>query len=254
MVAVMTQIEGSLPGARSPHAPLKLGSPDRETDQTGVSSLFKEAAEVFDITPEIALQMLCSNVENLNAQFANLDESSSHSSTPVGSEVQPEGGLSINPVGLHCRDPDDSGQTREDAFQLALLSRKFLSKKVPPIPLKDYLQRLHRYCPMSTGVFLATSLYITKMVLVEKVLHVTPKNMHRLVLSGLLVATKALEDISYPHSRIAKVGGVSELELSKLEISFCFLANFELRVDVQMLADEAKLQSRADSAPENQSH
>lgn len=107
--------------------------------------------------------------------------------------------------------------------------------------------RLHRYCPLSTAVYLATSFYITRMALVDKLLHVTPKNMHRLVLAGLLVATKALEDLSYPHSRVAKVGGVSEQELSKLEISFCFLANFELRVDAQMLMDEAGLQRLQDS-------
>lgn len=46
---------------------------------------------------------------------------------------------------------------------------------------------------------------------------------------------KALEDLSYPHRRFAKVGGVSETELSRLEVSFCFLTNFELKVDERML-------------------
>lgn len=41
---------------------------------------------------------------------------------------------------------------------------------------------------------------------------------------------KALEDLSYPHAKFAKVGGVSELELARLEISFCFLVGFELVV------------------------
>jgi len=41
---------------------------------------------------------------------------------------------------------------------------------------------------------------------------------------------KALEDLSYPHSKMAKVGGVSEAELARLEISFCFLVGFELVV------------------------
>lgn len=46
---------------------------------------------------------------------------------------------------------------------------------------------------------------------------------------------KALEDLSYPHSKFAKVGGVSETELARLEISFCFLVGFELRVDEEAL-------------------
>lgn len=46
---------------------------------------------------------------------------------------------------------------------------------------------------------------------------------------------KALEDLSYPHTKFAKVGGVSETELARLEISFCFLVGFELRVDEEAL-------------------
>ncbi|PYH76949.1 hypothetical protein BO82DRAFT_358700 [Aspergillus uvarum CBS 121591] len=94
---------------------------------------------------------------------------------------------------------------------------------------------------MSTGVYLATSMYITRMVNTEKVIQVNGRNMHRLVLAGLRVAMKTLEDLSYPHSRVAKVGGVTERELSKLEVSFCFLADFDLRVDVHMLSEQARL-------------
>lgn len=48
---------------------------------------------------------------------------------------------------------------------------------------------------------------------------------------------KVLEDLSYPHSKVAKVGGVSELELARLEISFCFLCGFELVVGATVLQD-----------------
>jgi hypothetical protein len=44
-----------------------------------------------------------------------------------------------------------------------------------------------------------------------------------------------LEDLSYPHTRFAKVGGLYDFELSKLEVSFCFLMDFELKVDRTML-------------------
>lgn len=50
---------------------------------------------------------------------------------------------------------------------------------------------------------------------------------------------KALEDLSYPHSRFAKVGGVSENELARLEISFCFLTNFEFKTSKETLLDHA---------------
>lgn len=94
---------------------------------------------------------------------------------------------------------------------------------------------------MSTAVYLAASLYITRMVFTEKALSVTPRNVHRLILAALRVAMKALEDLSYPHARFARVGGVAERELTRLEITFCFLTDFDLRVDAPTLLSQAKL-------------
>ena len=91
---------------------------------------------------------------------------------------------------------------------------------------------------MSSAVYIATALYITRLAILERIISVAPRNVHRLVLAGLRVAMKALEDLSYPHTRFARVGGVSERELTRLEITFCFLTNFELRVDIQMLMGE----------------
>ena len=149
--------------------------------------------------------------------------------TPIGSpEAHPTEGLHV--IGSNMEPLN---------VQHSAITRKFYSKKPPPIPLEEYLLRLHRYCPMSTGVYLATSLYIYRLAIVEKILPVTARNVHRLVLAGLRVAMKALEDLSYPHRRFAKVGGVSEPELARLEVSFCFVANFELKVTSEMLLAHA---------------
>lgn len=120
-------------------------------------------------------------------------------------------------------------------LQHGAITRKFYSKNEPPISIHQYLLRLHQFCPMSTAVYLATSLYIHRLAVEEQAIPVTRRNAHRLVLAGLRVAMKALEDLSYPHAKVAKVGGVSEVELARLEISFCFLAGFELVVDEQLL-------------------
>jgi hypothetical protein len=238
--------------ARPALAMLKLDSPDSSgigdrADHPAADSPRNDAAAVFDISPEAAVHLLCLNIEKLGAQYADkptgTDELNSHSSTPLESETPVgEGHLEVQSFGLHVNDPKDTpnpARATEEAVQLAILAKKFLSKKVPAFPLKEYLLRLHKYCPMSTAVYLAASVYISKMTLDENLLRVLPRNVHRLVLAGIWVASKALEDLKYSHSRVAKVGGVSEQELSKLEISFCFLANFELRVDAQMLLNEA---------------
>ncbi|KAL5335012.1 cyclin-domain-containing protein [Aspergillus crustosus] len=201
------------------------------------------STDVFDISPDTALGLLCcamdkleimSNVATLRTQGSETPTLDSKSDSTSGEETP------TRITELHFA-PTGEDPLGRDLMQQSVLSKRFLSKREPPITLKEYLIRLHRYCPLSTGVYLATSLYITRMVSVDRIILVNRKNVHRLVLAGLRVAMKTLEDLSYSHSRVAKVGGVTEKELSRLEISFCFLADFELRVDKQMLVDQARL-------------
>ncbi|KAI1489009.1 peptidase M24, structural domain-containing protein [Biscogniauxia mediterranea] len=120
-------------------------------------------------------------------------------------------------------------------LQHSAITRKFYSKAPPPISVEDYLLRMHRFCPMSTAVYLATSYYIHRLAVEERAIPVTRRNCHRLLLGSLRVAMKALEDLTYPHAKMARVGGVSNIELARLEISFCFLTGFELVVGEETL-------------------
>ncbi|RJE20375.1 hypothetical protein PHISCL_07292 [Aspergillus sclerotialis] len=228
---------------------LVLSSGIRESMST-TTLVLSGTPEIYDISPFTALELLYLNVENLvrltpeaSEPFSRVTESAPIELSQRIKAVAEHETTSLSVREFHCSPAADHTaiQARHDFTQLSVLVKRFLSKREPPIPLRDYLLRLHRYCPMSTAVYLATSTYITKMVATERVISLIPRNIHRLVLAGLRVAMKALEDISYPHSRFAKVGGVSERELSRLEISFCFLADFELRVDAQMLIGEARL-------------
>ena len=149
--------------------------------------------------------------------------------TPIGSpEARP-----TEP--LHVGDPEVAPLN----LQHGVIVRKFYSKKAPAISLEEYLMRVHQYCPMTTGVYLATSLYIHRLAVIERIIPVTARNAHRLVLAGLRVSMKKLEDFRYSHSRFAKVGGVSEAELGKLEVSFCFLTSFDLKANKEMLSAHA---------------
>jgi hypothetical protein len=153
--------------------------------------------------------------------------------TPIGS---PE---------AHAHEPVSAAQiigayAQPTYVQHGALARKFYSKRPPPISTEDYLMRMHKYCPMSTAVYLAASLYITRLSVQERLIPVTPRNVHRLLLACLRVAMKALEDMSWPHARFSKVGGVSEGELGRLEITFCYLMDFSLKVDAAVLQKEAE--------------
>lgn len=155
--------------------------------------------------------------------------------TPIGSpEAHPQEPLSV--IGAHAEPVH---------VQHGIIARKFWSKRPPGIPLLEYLMRMHKYCAMSTAVYLATAHYIARLAVRDRLLPVTPRNVHRLVLAGLRVSMKALEDMCWPHSRFAKVGGVTESELGRLEVTFLFLMSFELKVDAAILTRETESLARA---------
>ncbi|KAF9947379.1 hypothetical protein BGZ72_010596 [Mortierella alpina] len=60
-------------------------------------------------------------------------------------------------------------------------------------------------------------------------------NIHRLLITCLMVAAKFTSDHFYSNVRYAKVGGLSLLELNQLELEFLFTTRFELNVKVEEL-------------------
>ncbi|KAH8594956.1 cyclin-domain-containing protein [Bisporella sp. PMI_857] len=236
--------------------------------------------DVFELTPVASLKLLCCGVEALvrvtgdipptpppthstppnmrgmQAEKESIVRSNSYTSlanlrprTPSGSSTGSNDIDGVNfrktAIGSPTMGPTEPyiviGDNAEPLnVQHSAITRKFYSKQPPPISLDDYLMRIHKFCPMSPAVYLATSFYIHKLAVEERAIPVTRRNSHRLLLAGLRVAMKALEDLSYPHSRFAKVGGVSENELARLEISFCFLTNFDFKTSKEKLLEHAQ--------------
>ncbi|KAG9533185.1 cyclin-domain-containing protein, partial [Aureobasidium melanogenum] len=115
-----------------------------------------------------------------------------------------------------------------NALQLAAVSRRFFLKAAPPFSITDYLLRIHKFSPHSPGVYLAAASYIHRLCVVETMVPATPRTVHRLALAAIRIASKSLEDNKWTQERIARLGGISTNELKKLEISFCYLLNFDL--------------------------
>ncbi|KAG9244645.1 cyclin-domain-containing protein [Calycina marina] len=235
--------------------------------------------DVSTITPVTALKLLCAGIEclvritgdvpptpppthstppnmlGMQAEKENIARSNSYTKfasvrprTPSGSSSGSNDIDGVNFRKPHIGSPTIApnepyviiGENTEPLnVQHSAITRKFYSKQPPPISLEDYLMRIHKFCPMSTAVYLATSLYIHRLAVEERAIPVTRRNCHRLLLAGLRVAMKALEDLSYPHARLSKVGGVSEIELARLEISFCFLTNFNFKTSKEKLLEHA---------------
>ena len=194
-----------------------------------------------------------------NARF-HQQEVPSHHKTPIGSpETQPQTSTSKPP-----QFSLDNTLSEYD-YQCLAMARSFQTKVPPPIPLSAYLVRIHRYCPMSTGVYIAAAHYIQRITHglwtppsgseVDTTIYVqiTPRSVHRLVLGALRVATKALEDHKWPHSRFAGVGGVPQASLTRLEIAMCYLLDFKLFVTKDALSDAAEWLLRNGMQLEDQS-
>lgn len=121
-------------------------------------------------------------------------------------------------------------------IQHAAIARRFFSKVAPQCTISDYLKRQHAYCPHSPGVYLTAAHYIHRLCILERVLPVTNRTVHRLFLAATRIAAKALEDNKWSQQRVAQVGGVRPTQLLNLEVALCFLLDFELGVDAKGLA------------------
>lgn len=258
------QDEGIVPTVKSP------------PDPDSAEAVDPDNIDIFKITPVQALKLLCAFIETLVRmtgdvpptppprsrghspvpslsglrKVSNADQQKENTSFSASPPAQVDGvSLVKTPIGspeAHPQEPTSViGAGAEPVHvQHGIIARKFWSKRPPGIPLMEYLMRMHKYCPMSTAVYLATARYIGRLAVRDRLVPVTPRNVHRLVLAGLRVAMKALEDMCWPHSRFAKVGGVTEAELGRLEVTFLFLAAFDLKVDEEDLTQEAESLAR----------
>jgi hypothetical protein len=108
------------------------------------------------------------------------------------------------------------------------LMKPFISNN-PSISIKDYLERLYKYCHISTSTIILTLIYIDRLCNINK-FKMTYYNIHKLILSSMVVAIKYNEDSYFSMIFYAKIGGVSKTEMIYLEFYFVTLIKFNLFV------------------------
>jgi hypothetical protein len=125
---------------------------------------------------------------------------------------------------------DIGAGAQPEAIQRLNMARKFFSKSVPKVGVEEYINRIQKFCPLSTAVWLAAGSYILRLCVIDRIVPLTYRTMHRLILACALVAMKALEDHRWPQKRFAAVGGVDEASLSRLELCVEFLLSFDVQI------------------------
>lgn len=115
------------------------------------------------------------------------------------------------------------------------IAKRFFLKNPPPLTIAEYLHRIHKYCPLSSSTYMAAGHYIYKICVKHRSVPFVPENAHRMVLAALRIACNVIEDLTYPHKRFSMAGGVSKVDLFKLEIAFLFLIDFDIKIDAPVL-------------------
>ncbi|KAF2292188.1 hypothetical protein P3X46_018236 [Hevea brasiliensis] len=106
----------------------------------------------------------------------------------------------------------------------------FHGVRAPSISVQKYLERLYKYTNCSPSCFVVGYVYMDRLAHKHPDSLVISLNVHRLLVTSVLVASKMLDDVHYNNAFYARVGGVSNAELNRLEIEFLFLLDFGVMV------------------------
>ncbi|KAH8739264.1 cyclin [Cryptosporidium ryanae] len=106
----------------------------------------------------------------------------------------------------------------------------FHSVCIPPIPIRAYLMRIAQHFCCSNECFVLAIVYVGRIIKLNKNFSLTLLNVHRVILTAIMLATKFFDDVYFSNAFYANISGVGARELNSLEIYFLRLIKFQLFV------------------------
>lgn len=107
----------------------------------------------------------------------------------------------------------------------------FHGSAAPQLGIRQYIDRIFKYSHCSPSCFIVAHIYMEKFVQRTRAI-LTSLNVHRLLITSIMVAAKFIDDAFFNNAYYARVGGISTYELNKLEMKFLFGLEFRLHVCV----------------------
>ncbi|KAK8487887.1 hypothetical protein V6N13_046013 [Hibiscus sabdariffa] len=101
----------------------------------------------------------------------------------------------------------------------------------PTISIQSYLHRIYKYANCSPSCFIIAYVYLDRFAQRQPSLPVDSFNVHRLLITSVMVAAKFMDDMYYNNAYYAKIGGISIAEMNFLEVDFLFGLGFHLNVN-----------------------
>lgn len=106
--------------------------------------------------------------------------------------------------------------------------------EAPDMSIQSYLERIFRYTRAGPSVYVVAYVYIDRFCQLYPKFRISARNVHRLLITTIMVASKYVEDMNYRNSYFARVGGLCTKEMNKLEMKFLFMVGFKLHVNVSV--------------------
>ena len=100
---------------------------------------------------------------------------------------------------------------------------KFHALKPPSISVQLYLERIHKYASCSSECFVLALIYIDRLIQRNNCA-LSVLNVHRIVITAVMLAAKFFDDQYFNNAHYAKAGGLCA-EMNMLEIEFLFRIN-----------------------------
>jgi hypothetical protein len=85
---------------------------------------------------------------------------------------------------------------------------KFHALRPPAISIRDYLHRVLKYAACSGECFVLALVYIDRLIQSNPTFVVNSLNIHRLLITSVMLAAKFFDDQYFNNAYYAKVGGV----------------------------------------------
>eukprot|EP00326_Haptolina_ericina_P030653 CAMPEP_0181171404 /NCGR_PEP_ID=MMETSP1096-20121128/1889_1 /TAXON_ID=156174 ORGANISM="Chrysochromulina ericina, Strain CCMP281" /NCGR_SAMPLE_ID=MMETSP1096 /ASSEMBLY_ACC=CAM_ASM_000453 /LENGTH=209 /DNA_ID=CAMNT_0023259045 /DNA_START=20 /DNA_END=649 /DNA_ORIENTATION=- len=122
---------------------------------------------------------------------------------------------------------------RNDRFPLVPTQvTPFHSSTPPAITVKNYLEdRILKYAGCSEETFILALIYMDQVVQFNPDFVICSLNVHRLLITSIMLASKFFDDVYYNNAYYARVGGISNAEVNSLEMEMLRMISFSLFVE-----------------------
>lgn len=104
----------------------------------------------------------------------------------------------------------------------------------PAISVLSYLERVEKYAGCSHQCYIVALVYIDMAIQRNSSFLISSLNVHRLLITSIMLAAKFYDDIYYNNAYYAKIGGIPCSEINNLELEFLFMLNFALNVPLDV--------------------